>query len=92
MKGRPTPLSLELTASEKLELESWVRKHTCPQSKSLRSRIILMFNEGNSISEIARECKTKRDTVRKWIKRFLQSRIEGLNDLPRPGCPPIFSP
>ena len=30
--------------------------------------------------------------TRKWLKRFLQHRLAGLQDLARPGRPPAFPP
>jgi transposase len=77
-----------LLESEVEEISSWFRSGKTPQKKVVRARIIrLRMQDGMSISEIARMLELDRRTVRKWIRRFEEHRLVGLEDLPRPGRP-----
>ena len=77
-----------LLESEVEEVSSWLRSGKTPQKKVVRGRIVLLrMQYGMSISEIARMLELDRRTVRKWIRRFEEHRLVGLEDLPRPGRP-----
>jgi transposase len=54
---------------------------------ALRARIILACAGGESNSEVAKRCGVLRQTVGKWRSRFLEHRLDGLLDEPRPGAP-----
>jgi len=88
--GRPIQ-PLVLTPDEKSKLESWVRRPKTAQRLALRARIILAAAEGHPNSRIASDLKVTRPTVGKWRQRFLQLRLEGLADEPRPGAPRTVS-
>jgi transposase len=83
----PVPSSVELSAAERVQLESWLRRRTSAQALALRSRIVLLAAEGLSNVEIARRLGIQRNTVAKWRSRFLAHRLDGLTDEPRPGQP-----
>jgi transposase len=53
----------------------------------LRSRIVLLAAEGLNNVQIARQLGIQRNTVAKWRSRFLEHRLDGLTDEPRPGQP-----
>ena len=78
---------LILAADERSKLEAWVRRPKTSQRLALRSRIILAAVEGKSNTEIAGELGVTLPTVGKWRQRFLDDRLEGLVDEPRPGAP-----
>ena len=78
---------LILAADERSKLEAWVRRPKTSQRLALRSRIILAAVEGKSNTEIAGELGVTLPTVGKWRQRFLDDRLEGLADEPRPGAP-----
>ncbi|MGW7056626.1 IS630 family transposase [Streptomyces sp. NPDC054887] len=76
-----------LTDAERDMLLSWVRRRSSAQSLVLRSRIVLECAEGHAIAEVARRLQVTTDTVRTWRRRFLERRLDGLCDDPRPGVP-----
>ena len=82
---RLTPVTL--TADERFKLEAWCRRPTTAQRLALRSRIILAAADGRSNTEIAADLRVTLPTVGKWRKRFVDDRLEGLADEPRPGAP-----
>ena len=82
---------VELSAAERSQLESWTRRRTSAQALALRSRIVLLAAEGRNNTEIARELGIHRNMVAKWRSRFVEHRLDGLTDQPRPGRPRTIS-
>jgi len=78
---------VELTADERAQLESWTRRRTSAQALAMRSRIVLLAAEGFHNTEIAAELRIHRNVAGKWRSRFLEHRLDGLLDEPRPGRP-----
>jgi transposase len=85
--GRPKAL-LELTSEEQDQLERWSRRRKSSQALALRSRIVLGCASGLSNKEVAERERVSQPTVGKWRSRFVESRLDGLVDDPRPGRPP----
>lgn len=82
--GRPTPLLL-LKKSEREALEAWTRTPDHAQALAQRARVILLCAEGKSNKETAAELQLTLQTVGKWRQRFIEKRLDGLLDEPRPG-------
>src|SRR3989475_1890236 len=84
--GRPTsPLSL---SDDELEtLKQWARRPKTSQALAQRARIILACAEGKNNTEVADRWRVTKQTVGKWRTRFLNKRLDGLLDEPRPGTP-----
>jgi transposase len=78
---------VELTARERARLESWTRRRTSAQALAMRSRIVLLAADGRTNTEIAAELKIHRNVAGKWRSRFVEQRLDGLLDEPRPGRP-----
>lgn len=85
-QGRRTP-PLLLTEEERNALQSLIRRPTCPQALALRARVILLCAQGHSNTETAAELHITIQTAGKWRQRFLEKRMDGLLDGPRPGTP-----
>jgi transposase-like protein/transposase len=83
----PAAASIELCADERRALEDWTRRRTSAAALSLRARIVLACAAGESNTEIARRLGVHRNTVALWRRRFLEFRLDGLTDEPRPGQP-----
>src|SRR5215211_5569465 len=82
---------LTLTDDERAKLEAWARRPKAAQRLALRSRIVLAAAAGRSNTEIASDLRVTMPTVGKWRRRFLEGRLEGLADEPRPGAPRVIS-
>jgi transposase len=78
---------LILSDEERSYLEHQVRRHRVARSFSERCRIILACGEGLQSKAVAERLGICENTVSKWRRRFLESRIDGLLDEPRSGRP-----
>jgi transposase-like protein len=86
--GRPKA-GLVLTAAEREQLAKWSRRAQTSQALALRARIILACAEpGVANKAVSADLGISPNTVNKWRRRFVASRLEGLSDEPRPGRPP----
>jgi transposase len=85
-RGRPTE-DLVLSNDERETLERWARRPKSAQALALRCRIVLECAEGHTNVEVAERLGVTRATVGKWRSRFVQHRLDGLHDEPRPGVP-----
>src|SRR5438094_10165154 len=89
---RISPFLITLTNSERTTLQEIARKYTSPYFNVVRSKVILMAAQGLRNDQIAPRVCLPRQIVSKWRKRFFEERLEGLENLPRSGRPPSFSP
>ena len=86
MRGRPkAPLALSDTEHE--QLTAWTLRRKTAQALALRARIVLGCASGAENKDIAARLRVTPQTVSKWRARFVQLRLEGLLDAPRPGAP-----
>ena len=92
MRGRKTSLRVVLTKAERDQLEQHLRCTTTPLGLGRRCRVILGVADGVPLVEVARLAGMTEKHVRKWTKRFLERRLEGLRDRPGRGRKPVFSP
>jgi transposase len=86
----PKLVPLVLSGAERESLEALVRKRTASQSLAQRARVVLACAEESgtaSVTGVAGRLGVSREMVRTWRSRFLEGRLGGLADAPRPGAP-----
>ena len=88
--GRPKA-PLELTEQEREQLNRWARRRKSAQALASRSRIVLGCADGLNNKEVAVRERVSTVTVGKWRSRFVEARLDGLGDDPRPGRPPTVT-
>lgn len=92
MKLRAMKLRVrELSETERATITAWCG--TQAGSVRLRDRacIIALSAEGWWVSDIARIVRVTPQVVRKWIKRFNATGLDGLQDQPRSGRPATYT-
>ena len=80
----PAAVELTLSGDERGQLIRWARRRKSAQALALRCRIVLECSTGASNAEVARGVGMSVPTVRKWRDRFVEHRLDGLVDIPRP--------
>jgi len=80
-------VAVVLTDDERATLERWARRPKSAQALALRCRIVLACAEGGTNVAVGQRLGIGRDTVGKWRRRFVEHRLDGLHDEPRPGAP-----
>ena len=88
--GRPKS-ELVLSDEERLTLERLSNRRKSAQAIALRARIVLACAAGKANREVACELHITEQTVGKWRRRFVEQRLNGLFDEPRPGHPRTIS-
>lgn len=76
-----------LSDADRLELNTWLRTTTLPQGIGARAKILLALADGQNPTEVSRVQGVSRRIVYKWRSRFMESGLDGLLDMPRPGRP-----
>jgi transposase len=76
---------IELTAEERMSLESVVRSPSAAQRDVLRARIVLLAAEGQRNEQIQQRLEVSKPVVIKWRRRFAADRVVGLGDQPGRG-------
>jgi transposase len=87
-----SPFNIVLTQEEREGLETITRKYTSPYCDVIRAKAILLAANGCENKQIAERLDMPRQIVSKWRKRFFEERLSGLDERPRRGRPPVFSP
>jgi hypothetical protein len=81
-RGRKTSLTIRLTPAQRQTLLAWQRATTIPAGQARRGRMILLLAEGVPITAIAATVGISRRFVYKWVQRFVQEGVDGLQDRP----------
>jgi transposase len=81
---------LELSESERAELQRRVRAHTTTQRALKRARLVLACADGVPLRQIAADVGIDQHQVGVWRRRFEAERLAGLEDRPRSGRPRTY--
>src|SRR5258708_773570 len=84
--GRPVA-ELVLLGDERDELERLTKRALVNRNLAVRARLVLACASGMTNTAVAQRYRTTNQTVGKWRRRFVENRLEGLYDEPRPGGP-----
>jgi transposase len=79
-----------LTAEERMALEQMLRRGKPSTRRLTRARILLKAAEGLHDDEIAAAIETSLPTVERTRQRFAESRLQALEEKPRPGKQPVL--
>jgi Winged helix-turn helix len=91
-RGRKSSLRIVLSPDERQTVERWQRSTTMAAGLARRGKILLLLAAGSSPSDVAQMVGVQRTVVRKWAKRFLTQRLDGLTDAPGRGAKGSFPP
>ena len=92
MQGRYPESKIVLKDEDRKNLEKIAKSRTAEVRLVQRAQIILLAaEEKHRNTEIGEKVGCNRITVRKWRRRFLESGIDGLKDMPRSGHPLEFT-
>ena len=92
MPSPVSPIQIELTVDERVELEARARAQALPHRDVIRARVVLAVANGASFAQTARDFGQQRRIVRKWAARFAEKRIRGLEEEGNRGRKARFSP
>ena len=85
--GRPKA-ELVLSDEERLTLERLVNRRKSAQALAMRARIVLSCAKAGATNRaVAQQLGVSEAMVGKWRRRFVERRLNGLFDEPRPGHP-----
>ncbi|MDZ7290696.1 MAG: IS630 family transposase, partial [candidate division KSB1 bacterium] len=84
---------LNLSVDEVEKLNKIVHSRTESLARIERAKMLLAYNQNQTISGIAAQLKTNRPKVERCISKALDCGVEvALNDLPRKGKTPTITP
>lgn len=80
----------ELSGEQLVELQRVLRSRLTPAGFFQRSYLIWNLAAGYSLTDAADFSNIHYTNAHKWMKRYLQRELDGLQDLPRSGRPPHY--
>lgn len=92
MAKHPRQRLVGVSAKQREELETLLRRPSVAAGLAKRARAILLLADGTSVSAVGRSVPMQRRHLYKWAERFQRQGVAGLYDGKRTGRPPVFSP
>ena len=83
---------LELTESQREELQKWAQSRTLPAGDVFRAKVILGLADGMTYREIAAAYDTTKPTIARWKARFEKAGMDGLEPLHKGSQPRAATP
>ncbi len=80
-----TTYELELSDSERIELEKLARSRTAQAAIVQRAKMVLAMAGGASYAELVERFETTKPTLTRWRKRYFERGIAGLTDALKKG-------
>ena len=82
-----------LSQEQEDDLQRFARSRTLPARLVERSKMLLSCAAGNATVEIAEELGVARQTVSRWLGRYVEQGLKGIEkDAPRSGRPVRIEP
>jgi transposase len=81
-----------LSEAERTAVEKLAHSRTAPARQVERARIVWQASQDQMAPAIAAALHLTAYTVRNWVKRFNAQGLAGLEDQPRAGRPPTYTP
>lgn len=81
-----------MTDAEMETIRQLAHSRTAPARTVERARMIWLARQGRRMPAIAQELHLTPTTVRSWLMRFNRQGVAGLQEKPRPGRPPLYTP
>lgn len=78
-------LKIQLSNNQQIELKNYRKQASSKDSE--KALMVLLSNDGRSVSEISLMLKRNQHTIRDWLKRYKSQGIEGLHRNFSPGRP-----
>jgi transposase len=82
----------DMNDNEVETIQRWASSRTAEARLVERAKIIWVARKGKRGKAVAEELGLNPVTVRKWLKRFNEIGLAGLQDAERPGKPPRYTP
>ena len=81
-----------LSEAERTAVEKLAHSRTAPARQVERARIVWQASQDQMAPAIAAALRLTAYTVREWLKRVNAQGLAGLEDQPRAGRPPTYTP
>jgi transposase len=92
MRGRHAAVTIQMSQQTRATLQGWLQRQKTPLGRAKRARAMLLLEQGHSYAHTAKWVGLTERNLHKWAKRFHGRGLAGLDDSPRPGRTPVFSP
>lgn len=82
---------IQLSGSERTQLESLLKQGSLPARKFKRALAILELDRGRTFTAVAQTVGATKQSVSTWARKYRENGLAGLEDKPIPGRPITIS-